>query len=106
MHAFTHTCAGRGTSTFDGNAIAYAVTKHLTTAIGCRTLFATHYHTLCDDFASDPHVALGHMVRLSLEARGARVCAVVWLVEAAALPCASNIPHSLIACSPRSPTSH
>ena len=53
---------GRGTSTFDGNAIAYAVTKHLTTAISCRALFATHYHTLCEDFAEDPKVALGHMV--------------------------------------------
>ena len=64
-----HLTTGRGTSTFDGNAIAYAVTKHLTTAIGCRALFATHYHTLCDDFAQDPRVALGHMVSLVEEAR-------------------------------------
>jgi len=53
--------AGRGTSTFDGNAIAYAVTQHLVTDIRCRTLFATHYHTLCDDFAGSGAVALGHM---------------------------------------------
>lgn len=52
---------GRGTSTFDGNAIAYAVTKHLTTAVKARTLFATHYHTLTEDFEADPGVALGHM---------------------------------------------
>jgi len=52
---------GRGTSTFDGNAIAYAVTKHLVEAVGCRTLFATHYHTLCDDFEAHAGVALGHM---------------------------------------------
>ena len=45
---------GRGTSTFDGNAIAYAVTKHLTDKIGCRTMFATHYHTLTDDFSVRP----------------------------------------------------
>lgn len=59
----THTHAGRGTSTFDGNAIAYAVTKHVTERTGCRTMFATHYHSLTEDFAHDPLVALGHMVR-------------------------------------------
>ena len=32
---------GRGTSTFDGAAIAYAVVKALTTEARCRTLFAT-----------------------------------------------------------------
>lgn len=54
---------GRGTSTFDGNAIAYAVVKHLTESIGCRTLFATHYHSLCEEFSGHPRVALAHMVR-------------------------------------------
>ena len=34
---------GRGTSTFDGLAIAQAVVEHLQAQIGCRTLFATHY---------------------------------------------------------------
>ena len=34
---------GRGTSTFDGLAIAQAVVEHLQSAVGCRTLFATHY---------------------------------------------------------------
>lgn len=34
---------GRGTSTFDGLALAQAVVEHLHTTIGCRTLFATHY---------------------------------------------------------------
>jgi DNA mismatch repair protein MSH6 len=37
------------------------VTQHLVTDIRCRTLFATHYHTLCDDFAGSANVALGHM---------------------------------------------
>jgi DNA mismatch repair protein MutS len=39
---------GRGTSTFDGVSIAWAVTEFLHDAIGCRTLFATHYHELCE----------------------------------------------------------
>ena len=52
---------GRGTSTFDGNAIAYAVTKYLVDIVRCRTLFATHYHTLTEDFSGHPGVAIGHM---------------------------------------------
>ena len=37
---------GRGTATFDGLSIAWAVAEHLHDEIGCRTLFATHYHEL------------------------------------------------------------
>jgi DNA mismatch repair protein MutS len=36
---------GRGTSTFDGLAIAWAMTEHLV-KVGAKTLFATHYHQL------------------------------------------------------------
>jgi DNA mismatch repair protein MutS len=39
---------GRGTSTFDGLSIAWSVAEHLHDQIGCRTLFATHYHELTD----------------------------------------------------------
>ena len=47
---------GRGTSTYDGLAIAWAVAEHLHDAIGCRGLFATHYHELCELGATRPGV--------------------------------------------------
>ena len=37
---------GRGTSTYDGVAIAWSVLEHLAEEVGARTLFATHYHEL------------------------------------------------------------
>src|SRR5690606_38630513 len=37
---------GRGTATYDGMALAEAIVEHLHDRVGCRGLFATHYHHL------------------------------------------------------------
>ena len=52
---------GRGTSTFDGYAVAHAALSALAEKTACRLLFATHYHALSRDFAASPAVALRHM---------------------------------------------
>lgn len=56
-----HFTTGRGTSTYDGTAIASAVVTELVQK-QCRTLFSTHYHSLVEDFKTNSLVALGHMV--------------------------------------------
>jgi len=48
---------GRGTSTYDGLAIAWAVAETLHDRIRARTLFATHYHELVELADSRPNVA-------------------------------------------------
>lgn len=48
---------GRGTSTYDGLSIAWAVAEHLHDVSGCRALFATHYHELTELSASAARAA-------------------------------------------------
>ena len=52
---------GRGTSTFDGTAIASATVQHLIERNKCLTLFATHYHSLLEEWKENDNVTMGHM---------------------------------------------
>jgi DNA mismatch repair protein MutS len=47
---------GRGTSTFDGLSIAWSIAEYLHDKVGCRALFATHYHEMTDLERSRPGV--------------------------------------------------
>ncbi len=62
---------GRGTSTYDGLAIAWAMTEHLA-EIGAKTLFATHYHQL--NALADQISSVGNF-RVSVEEIGEQI---VW----------------------------
>jgi DNA mismatch repair protein MutS len=52
---------GRGTSTYDGLSIAWAVGEYLHDAAECKTLFATHYHELVDLAKAKKHAANYHV---------------------------------------------
>ncbi|MBX7149370.1 DNA mismatch repair protein MutS [bacterium] len=52
---------GRGTSTFDGLSIAWAVSEDLCDRVKSRTLFATHYHELTDLAHEKPGIKNYHM---------------------------------------------
>lgn len=64
---------GRGTATFDGVSIAYAVAQHLMERTRCRTLFSTHYHALVSEFARRRDAALAHMSHAVDACAGPRV---------------------------------
>jgi DNA mismatch repair protein MutS len=55
---------GRGTSTYDGVSLAWAIVEHIHDQIGCRTFFATHYHEL-----TDLHSSLGGVRNLNVAVR-------------------------------------
>ncbi|KAI2627936.1 DNA mismatch repair protein Msh6 [Hypomontagnella submonticulosa] len=52
---------GRGTSSYDGVAVAQAVLHHVATHIGCVGFFATHYHSLATEFENHPEIRAKRM---------------------------------------------
>ncbi|MBK7858319.1 MAG: DNA mismatch repair protein MutS [Archangiaceae bacterium] len=72
---------GRGTSTFDGLSIAWAVAEHLHDVVGARTMFATHYHELTDLARERPKVK---NACIAVKERDGRVTFLRKLVEGAA----------------------
>jgi DNA mismatch repair protein MutS len=52
---------GRGTSTFDGVSIAWAMAEHIDRNVNARTLFATHYHELADLAGLSPTIKNYHV---------------------------------------------
>lgn len=61
---------GRGTSTYDGVAIAWAVAEYIADTVGCRTMFATHYHELAELAETREHVS---NVNIAVSEVGGRV---------------------------------
>lgn len=47
---------GRGTSSYDGVAVAQSVLHHVATHVGCIGFFATHYHSLAEEFSLHPEI--------------------------------------------------
>src|SRR4029078_3260834 len=56
--------SGRGTSTYDGISLAWAIVEHLHDNIGCRTLFATHYQELT---ALSPCLKVGRNLNVAVK---------------------------------------
>ena len=63
---------GRGTSSYDGVAVAQAALHHAATHVGCLGFFATHYRSLAAEFASHPEVRCKRM-RIHVEKEQKRI---------------------------------
>lgn len=63
---------GRGTSSYDGVAVAQAVLHHVASHIGCVGFFATHYHSLATEFEHHPEIRARRM-RIHVDDKERRV---------------------------------
>lgn len=72
---------GRGTSTYDGLSLAWSIVEYLHNQIGCRAMFATHYHELTDLADELPGVA---NLNVAVEEHGGKVVFLHRIVPGAA----------------------
>jgi DNA mismatch repair protein MSH2 len=93
---------GRGTSTFDGFGLAWAISQHLVSSVGCWTIFATHFHELTLLAAEEAKVVNRHVAAHVADGK------VTFLYEVKDGPCLAsygvhvaamaNFPNAVIAC--------
>lgn len=93
---------GRGTSSYDGVAVAQSVLHHVATHVGCIGFFATHYHSLAEEFAGHPEIRARRM-RIQVDDANRRVTFLYKLEEGIAqgsfgMHCASmcGIPSQVV----------
>ena len=94
---------GRGTSSYDGVAVAQAALHHAATHVGCLGFFATHYRSLAAEFAGHPEVRCRRM-RIHVERERKRIAFLYKLEDGVAegsfgMHCAAmcGIPEQVVA---------